>query len=440
MRTLSFFYLCIVLLTASFFSSTSSAHSDEINQATLSLENAESFQLVVEVDFIHLLKKHLAVTDSDNQVIESINQLSFFEQKRLLENVKTILSDQTSIQFEFLANNVASTADYTNNYNANNNANNTANNTADNTADNNVQIDIETEENNQHTTTSATTQQQSVSFSGLTLQQLKQLLAQQVNLTSNKAKLFANGNIPSGSNSIAVRFSPLFGDIVLTVVRPQQEMITATTLSQRYLVNDNITGLAEKSIMMPKKVSNALDYVYQGFVHIIPRGLDHILFVLALLLFAKSRAVLLWQVSAFTLAHTITLALGIYGIVEVSSAIVEPLIALSIVYVALENIHRAKSNTLSHTRMPVIFAFGLLHGLGFASVLADVGLPQSQYALSLISFNIGVELGQLTVIALAFICLLPFRNKSWYQTRLVKNLNGAIAIMATYWIFERLLG
>jgi len=430
MRTLSFFYLCIVLVTASFFSSTSSAHSNEINQATLSLENAESFQLVVEVDFIHLLKKHLAVTNSDNQVIELINQLSFFEQKKLLENVKTILSDQTSIQFEFLANNVASTADYTDN----------TDNTADNTADNNVQIDIETEENYQHTTTSATTQQQSVSFSGLTLQQLKQLLAQQVNLTSDKAKLFANGNIPSSSNSIAVRFSPLFGDIVLKVVRPQQEMITATTLSQRYLVNDNITGLAENSIIMPEKVSNALDYVYQGFVHIIPRGLDHILFVLALLLFAKSRAVLLWQVSAFTLAHTITLALGIYGIVEVSSAIVEPLIALSIVYVALENIHRAKSNTLSHTRMPVIFAFGLLHGLGFASVLADVGLPQSQYALSLISFNIGVELGQLTVIALAFICLLPFRNKNWYQTRLVKNLNGAIAIMATYWLVERLLG
>ena len=430
MRTLSFFYLCIVLVTTSLFSSTSSAHSDEINQATLSLENAESFQLVVEVDFIHLLKKHLAVTDSDNQVIELINQLSFFEQKKLLENVKTILSDQTSIQFEFLANNVASTADYTDN----------TDNTADNTADNNVQIDIETEENYQHTTTSATTQQQSVSFSGLTLQQLKQLLAQQINLTSNKAKLLANGNIPSGSNSIAVRFSPLFGDIVLKVVRPQQEMITATTLSQRYLINDNITGLAANSIIMPEKVSNALDYVYQGFVHIIPRGLDHILFVLALLLFAKSRAVLLWQVSAFTLAHTITLALGIYGIVEVSSAIVEPLIALSIVYVALENIHRAKSNTLSHTRMPVIFAFGLLHGLGFASVLADVGLPQSQYALSLIAFNIGVELGQLTVIALAFICLLPFRNKSWYQTRLVKNLNGAIAIMATYWLFERLLG
>jgi hypothetical protein len=89
--------------------------------------------------------------------------------------------------------------------------------------------------------------------------------------------------------------------------------------------------------------------------------------------------------------------------------------------------------------MPVIFAFGLLHGLGFASVLADVGLPPGQYALSLISFNVGVELGQLTVISLAFICLLPFRNKDWYQTKLVLTLNVVIAIVAIYWLIERLI-
>ena len=173
-------------------------------------------------------------------------------------------------------------------------------------------------------------------------------------------------------------------------------------------------------------------------MHILPRGLDHILFVLALFLFAKRRSTLIWQISAFTLAHTITLALGIYGIISLPSNIVEPLIALSIVYVGLENIYRAKNNKISHSRMPIIFAFGLLHGLGFASVLADVGLPQSQYALSLISFNIGVELGQLTVIALAFICLLPFRAKNWYQTKLVLTLNVAIAIIASYWLIERI--
>lgn len=145
----------------------------------------------------------------------------------------------------------------------------------------------------------------------------------------------------------------------------------------------------------------------QGFIHILPRGLDHILFVVALFLFAKTFSNLLWQVSAFTLAHTIS----IYGVVQLPSSIVEPLIALSILYVALENFYRAKSNTKSHTRMPVIFAFGLLHGLGFASVLSDVGLPESQYALSLISFNLGVELGQLSVILIAFICLAPVMKK-----------------------------
>jgi hydrogenase/urease accessory protein HupE len=174
-------------------------------------------------------------------------------------------------------------------------------------------------------------------------------------------------------------------------------------------------------------------------VHILPRGLDHILFVLALLLFARKRSSLIWQISAFTLAHTITLALGIYGFVTISSTIVEPLIALSIVYVGLENIYRANQRTNSQARLPIIFAFGLLHGLGFASVLSEVGLPASQYLTSLISFNVGVELGQLTVIALAFICLYPFRKKVWYQTKLVLSLNITIALVASYWLIERLI-
>jgi len=89
--------------------------------------------------------------------------------------------------------------------------------------------------------------------------------------------------------------------------------------------------------------------------------------------------------------------------------------------------------------MPIIFAFGLLHGLGFASVLGDLGLAQSQYALSLISFNVGVELGQLAVIALAFMCLYPLRSKVWHQNRLVLSLNIPIAVIASYWLIERLI-
>ena len=143
-------------------------------------------------------------------------------------------------------------------------------------------------------------------------------------------------------------------------------------------------------------------YMPVGFDHILPKGLDHILFVLGLFFLSTRWQPLLWQVSAFTLAHTVTLALGALGIVTVPASIVEPLIAASIVYVAVENVFR---RGLSRWRPLVIFGFGLLHGLGFASVLGDFGLPEDQFVPALIGFNVGVELGQLTVIALAALLL-----------------------------------
>ena len=139
-------------------------------------------------------------------------------------------------------------------------------------------------------------------------------------------------------------------------------------------------------------------YIPVGFDHILPQGLDHILFVLGLFLLSTRLGPLLWQVSAFTLAHTVTLALGALGLVNIPGSIVEPLIAASIVYVAVENIF---SSGLSRWRPLVVFGFGLLHGLGFASVLGDFGLPEGQFIPALIGFNVGVEVGQLTVIALA---------------------------------------
>ncbi|MCI5112893.1 MAG: HupE/UreJ family protein [Marivita sp.] len=141
-------------------------------------------------------------------------------------------------------------------------------------------------------------------------------------------------------------------------------------------------------------------YIPVGFDHILPKGLDHILFVLGLFFLSTRMTPLLWQVSAFTLAHTVTLAMAVLGIVSVPGSIVEPLIAASIVYVAVENI---VSDKLHRWRPFVIFGFGLLHGLGFASVLGEFGLPDGQVVPALIGFNVGVELGQLTVIAIAFI-------------------------------------
>ena len=178
-----------------------------------------------------------------------------------------------------------------------------------------------------------------------------------------------------------------------------------------------------------------VDYIPVGFDHILPKGLDHILFVLGLFFLSTRLGPLLWQVSAFTLAHTVTLALGALGIVAIPATVVEPLIAASIVYVAVENIY---SDGLSRTRPFVVFGFGLLHGLGFASVLGEFGLPAGQFVPALIGFNIGVELGQLTVIAIAFLAVGAwFGAKSWYRAAIAIPASGLIALVGAYWFVER---
>jgi hypothetical protein len=179
-------------------------------------------------------------------------------------------------------------------------------------------------------------------------------------------------------------------------------------------------------------------YLIAGFEHIIPLGIDHILFVLGLFFFALAWRPLLWQVSAFTLAHTITLALATLGLVTVSPAIVEPLIAASIAYVAIENIFHKGDRTIGWTRIGVVFGFGLLHGLGFASVLGDFGLDQGQFLLSLVAFNVGVEMGQLAVIAVAFFAVSIWAGrKPWYRSLVVVPASAAIAVVGLWWAFER---
>nr|WP_235190179.1 HupE/UreJ family protein [Sulfitobacter mediterraneus] len=177
-----------------------------------------------------------------------------------------------------------------------------------------------------------------------------------------------------------------------------------------------------------------MSYIPVGFDHILPKGLDHILFVLGLFFLSIRLRPLIWQVSAFTLAHTVTLALGALGWVSVPGEIVEPLIAASIVYVAIENVFASKLNAW---RPLVIFGFGLLHGLGFASVLGEFGLPEGQFIPALIGFNVGVELGQLTVIALAFAAVGWAANHAWYRSRIAVPASCVIAAVGAYWFVER---
>lgn len=182
--------------------------------------------------------------------------------------------------------------------------------------------------------------------------------------------------------------------------------------------------------------STARRYLGLGFFHIVPLGPDHILFVLGLFLFCREMKPLILQVTAFTVAHTITLALATQGIVSLPSQPVEVLIAASIVYVAVEN---WIGGELKPHRLIIVFLFGLLHGLGFAGVLGELGLPEDSFVTALLAFNIGVELGQLAVIAVAFLLLGWFRNSPHYQNRVVRPLSLAIGLMALFWVIERLI-
>ncbi|MFC6268777.1 HupE/UreJ family protein [Frigoriflavimonas asaccharolytica] len=181
---------------------------------------------------------------------------------------------------------------------------------------------------------------------------------------------------------------------------------------------------------------SVLLYIKLGFEHIIPLGIDHILFVLCLFLLNPKLKSVLWQASAFTVAHTITLGLSMYQVIDPPSEIVEPVIAISIMYVAMENI---LSKKLKPSRIGVVFLFGLIHGMGFASVLNGLGLPEKSFLTSLLMFNVGVELGQISVIVLAYFILGKFfGDKPYYRKYIVIPISAIIFLIATFWTVERI--
>ncbi len=176
-------------------------------------------------------------------------------------------------------------------------------------------------------------------------------------------------------------------------------------------------------------------YLQLGFTHIIPLGFDHILFILSLFFLSSKLNSVLWQATAFTVAHSITLGLAMFGIISLSPHLVEPFIALSIMFVAIENII---GNKLRPTRILVVFVFGLIHGLGFAGVLTEMQLSQKEFVHALIGFNLGVEIGQVCIILMAWFLLVNWFNKAWYRNRIVIPLSTTIAIIAFYWTIQRI--
>ena len=185
-------------------------------------------------------------------------------------------------------------------------------------------------------------------------------------------------------------------------------------------------------------------FLMHGIEHIL-FGYDHLLFVFALILIVRSRRVLLMTITAFTIAHSITLALATLGAVYVPRPPVEAAIALSILLLACEIVRLEHGQVGLTARWPwaVAFSFGLLHGFGFASALADIGLPRSDVPLALFSFNVGVELGQLAFIGVVFSVLTlakRIRAASVIGHGALRAATYVIGILAAYWFFERLAG
>ena len=252
---------------------------------------------------------------------------------------------------------------------------------------------------------------------------------------SRLTTLRLSGSVPAGTKTLRWSYAPQYGGSVLRLQRTGSSEIIAAWIregesSATYPLSGDIAGETRTAVFG--------QYLVLGFTHILPKGLDHMLFVLGLFLLSTRLAPLLWQVTAFTLAHSITLALSMYGVIALPASIVEPLIAASIVAIAVENLFTAR---LHSWRIFVVFGFGLLHGLGFAGVLTEIGLPRDEFVTGLVAFNVGVEGGQLAVIAIAFLAVgYWFRHRPWYRQRVVLPLSALIALTGMYWMVERLIG
>ena len=247
------------------------------------------------------------------------------------------------------------------------------------------------------------------------------------------SRLTITAPLPATAKTIQFGWDSKLGPLVL---RQQADGIALENLYTGYLVPGQlsapirITGLTAQT-----GFDVFVDYIKIGFVHILPLGFDHILFVLGLFFFAARLRPLLIQVTLFTVAHTATLALATTGVVKVSPSVIQPLIAASIM--AVENLWQRQ---LQAGRLLIIFGFGLLHGLGFASVLGEIGLAPTHFVLSLVSFNIGVELGQLAVLVPAYIVFVMIAGGGvWYRRLIATPASLAIAATGLWMLASRLI-
>jgi hypothetical protein len=245
------------------------------------------------------------------------------------------------------------------------------------------------------------------------------------------SELSLAGLLPEGAREFRWRYDAALGDSVIRVQRAgtivDSDFVPGGGTSAAFALDANASRGAEPVLWR---------YLQVGFIHIVPMGLDHILFVVGLFLLSARLSALLAQVTAFTLAHTLTLGVAAAGLISLPASVVEPLIALSIVYVAVENL---LTDQVRPWRLMLVFLFGLLHGLGFAGILQDIGPASGQFLLSLAAFNVGVEFGQLAVIAACFAVLGWTAGRPWRHQYVVAPASVVIGIVGMGWFVQRVM-
>jgi hypothetical protein len=175
-------------------------------------------------------------------------------------------------------------------------------------------------------------------------------------------------------------------------------------------------------------------FFFLGFTHILPHGPDHILFILALFFLSRGFGVLLFQMTLFTLAHSLTLGLSLHGLVGAPSSLVEVAIALSIAFIAVENIFHDR---LSRWRPWLVFVFGLVHGLGFAHSFRGMQPDRTDFLPALFSFNMGIEIGQLAVLGIAWIAVAAWTRRGKCFREIARPASAAIALTGFCWAVVR---
>jgi hydrogenase/urease accessory protein HupE len=221
------------------------------------------------------------------------------------------------------------------------------------------------------------------------------------------------------STDVLLRVQHLDGSVETHVIKPLEPSVTLRS------AQDSHRGVAA--------------YLYLGIEHIL-LGADHLLFVLGLLLIVRNRWMLVKTVTAFTVAHSITLAVATFGVAQVPSLPLNAAIALSILFLGPEIVRTWRGQTSFTIRHPwvVAFVFGLLHGFGFASGLAALGLPQGEIPLALLLFNVGVEIGQLAFVILVLLLERSFRILAIHWPQIVERLPGyAVGTLGAFWTIQR---